>query len=192
MSSPVRSPISNLAPILELDRDQQNLSVSLIEHCESESSRYSFASATDPAVVLCAEGVSDNFIPPPRAMPAITTTPEAASPTPAPAATATVPLIPKTPTATNNATATAQMMLPDVDDYNDIEPSVFVGYHLQSLSKANELLQQFNRESRRSEAVLQRFKAAKRAFKRRVVGLGAGSLGGEGSSDGEGVGSAVR
>jgi hypothetical protein len=84
------------------------------------------------------------------------------------------------------------MMLPDVDDYNDIEPSVFVGYHLQSLSKANELLQQFNRESRRSEAVLQRFKAAKRAFKRRVVGLGAGSLGGEGSSDGEGVGSAVR
>lgn len=75
-----------------------------------------------------------------------------------------------------------------------------VSYHLQSVSKANEFLMQFNRESRRSQAVLLKFEAAKRNFEQRVLGLGLGvGAGGvsnegnsEGSSDGKGVGSALR
>ncbi|KAF9132164.1 hypothetical protein BGW39_000671 [Mortierella sp. 14UC] len=57
------------------------------------------------------------------------------------------------------------------DDINEIEASVFIGHHLQSLAKANELLLQFNKESRRSFGVLQRFEGARKVFERRVLGL---------------------
>ncbi|KAF9156023.1 hypothetical protein BG015_007589 [Linnemannia schmuckeri] len=163
----MRSPISTLAPILELNQaDQKNQLLSLLQPCESESSRNSMSSATDPTVTTCAKDVKDIK---PRLS---TSTLEATTPAPAPASTVTT-ATPKSATASDNATQMA-MMVSDVGDYNEIDASVFVGYHLQSLSKANGLLLRFNKESRRSHAVLQRFEAAKRAFERRVLGYGLG------------------
>ncbi|KAG0380154.1 hypothetical protein BGX24_009865 [Mortierella sp. AD032] len=55
------------------------------------------------------------------------------------------------------------------DNINGIEASVAIGYHLQSLGKANEFLFQFNKESRRSFGVLKRFEVARQVFERRVL-----------------------
>ncbi|KAF8945813.1 hypothetical protein BGZ47_001890 [Haplosporangium gracile] len=163
----VRCPISILAPILELDQaDQENQPLFLLQPCESESSRDSTTSATDPTINICAKDVKG-------IKPRLATSTLAAI-TPAPALDSTeTAATPKSATASDNATRMA-IMVPDVDDYNEIDASVFIGYHLQSLSKANGLLLQFNKESRRSHAVLQRFEAAKRTFERRVLGYGLG------------------
>ncbi|KAF9935362.1 hypothetical protein FBU30_003152 [Linnemannia zychae] len=49
-------------------------------------------------------------------------------------------------------------------DSHEIESSVYIGYHLQACAKANEFLLQFNKESCRAAAILERFEAAQQAF----------------------------
>ncbi|KAF9543507.1 hypothetical protein EC957_000783 [Mortierella hygrophila] len=198
-SDSVRSPISTLPPILELDQgDQRSQLLFLLQPCESESSRSFVTSGADPTVVNTHTKAVKDDIKPRSATVTTTTTTTTTIPVPAPASSTAKTTMPKNTIQTDNATAQAMVMIPntndyseipDIDDYNDIEASVFIGYHFQSLSKANEFLLKFNKESRQSHAVLQRFKAAKRAFERHVHGLGLGfgsaGVGGDEKSDGE-------
>ncbi|OAQ29129.1 hypothetical protein K457DRAFT_138163 [Linnemannia elongata AG-77] len=189
-SDSLRSPISTLAPILELDQgDQQSQPLSLLQPCESDPSRNSITSGSDLTIVNThTKEVKDNIKPRSATATSIVTT-TATTLAPAPASSAATTTMPINTTLTDSATTEAIMMIPDTDDYNEIEASVFVGYHLQSLSKANEFLKQFNKESQRSHAVLQRFEAAKRGFERHVLGrrrgIGGASVGGGEDSDGE-------
>jgi hypothetical protein len=90
----------------------------------------------------------------------------------------TFPAMGTTTITTTTATATPRNATPlqkpceylEDGNVDDIETSVFIGYHLQSLAKANEFLLQFNKESRRSFGVLRRFEAARQVFERRVLG----------------------
>ncbi|KAF9297892.1 hypothetical protein BGZ88_008629 [Linnemannia elongata] len=187
-SDSLRSPISTLAPILELDQgDQQSQPLSLLQPCESDPSRNSITSGSDPTIVnTYTKEVKDNTKP--RSATATSTVTTIAT-TLAPASLAATTTMPRNTTQTDSATTEAIMMIPDTDDYNEIEASVFVGYHLQSLSKANDFLKQFNKESQRSHAVLQRFEAAKRGFERHVLGrrrgIGGAGVGGGEDSDGK-------
>ncbi|KAF9131862.1 hypothetical protein BGX30_012918 [Mortierella sp. GBA39] len=197
-SDSARSPISTLTPILELDQgDQRSQSLSLLQPCESESSRSFVTSGADPTVVNTYTKDIKDDIKPRSATVTTKTTTTTTIPAPAPASSTATTTMPKNTIQTDNATAQAVMIpstngyneIPDIDDYNEIEASVFIGYHFQSLSKANEFLLKFNKESRRSHAVLQKFEAAKRAFERHVHGLGFGfggaGVGGDEESDGE-------
>ncbi|KAG0256160.1 hypothetical protein BGZ95_005570 [Linnemannia exigua] len=115
------------------------------------------------------------------------TQPEMALPAPiAAVAVTTTPAKKSTKAPLSNAT-TPQTIPPEYledDDINEIEASVVIGYHLQSLGKANEFLFQFNKESRRSFGVLKRFEVARQVFERRVLRLYAGD--GEGDDGGSG------
>ncbi|KAG0059210.1 hypothetical protein BGZ90_004584 [Linnemannia elongata] len=189
-SDSLRSPISTLAPILELDQgDQQSQPLSLLQPCESDPSRNSITSGSDLTIVNThtKEVKDDNK--PRSATATCTVTTSATTLAPAPASSASTTTMPINTTQTDSATTEAIMMISDTDDYNEIEASVFIGYHLQSLSKANEFLKQFNKESLRSHAVLQRFEAAKRGFERHVLGrrrgIGGAGVGGSEDSDGE-------
>ncbi|KAF9202206.1 hypothetical protein BGZ49_007600 [Haplosporangium sp. Z 27] len=53
-------------------------------------------------------------------------------------------------------------------DLDDVEASIFVGSHMQSLEKSNEFLKQFNNESNRSRVIIEKFKAAKDVYDRRL------------------------
>ncbi|KAF9966943.1 hypothetical protein BGZ70_000685 [Mortierella alpina] len=54
------------------------------------------------------------------------------------------------------------------EDYDELEATVFVGRHLQSLQKANEFLYRFDREASHSTIVLERFENAREVYRRRV------------------------
>ncbi|KAF9391516.1 hypothetical protein BGX21_011235 [Mortierella sp. AD011] len=55
------------------------------------------------------------------------------------------------------------------EDFDDFEALIFIGLHMQSLRKSREFLKQFNRESTRSRAVIERFKAAKKEYELQVL-----------------------
>ncbi|CAO3567542.1 unnamed protein product [Mortierella alpina] len=53
-------------------------------------------------------------------------------------------------------------------DYDELEATVFVGRHMQSLQKANEFLSRFDREAGHSTIALERFENAREVYRRRV------------------------
>ncbi|KAF9084884.1 hypothetical protein BGX29_002292 [Mortierella sp. GBA35] len=71
---------------------------------------------------------------------------------------------PKRPLSVSSTSTAGLQSVSSFEDYDEIEAAVFMGHHLQSLSKANEFLNQFNEESTRSQLVKQKFEVARQVF----------------------------
>ncbi|KAF8933572.1 hypothetical protein BGZ58_006255 [Dissophora ornata] len=55
-------------------------------------------------------------------------------------------------------------------DYDDLEAAIFMGFHMQSVQKAKEFLNNFNKESFRSRIMVERFKVAREVYEHRALG----------------------